>query len=243
MEQLYKLSGDPIDLEDLARLFRTGSATVRKIDEHYYSGLADWDPAQTDSDALAIAETALTRMNAIALVRQENFRPPRVEGITRRDPVTGQPVSTMVIGATGIEGRSRVGVPTLTFTGETASSDQSPAFGEAVLSIADQNDMLERALQVYGSKDQHTWRGLYLVYEAIKEGVGGKDGLIALNVAPWSSIDDFKRTANSFRAIGVQSRHISGKEGNLDAKMTLPEAQTLIRQLLDAWIKELLRSQ
>jgi hypothetical protein len=52
MEQLYKLSGDPIDLEDLAGLFRTGSATVRKIDEHYYSGLADWDPAQTDSDAL-----------------------------------------------------------------------------------------------------------------------------------------------------------------------------------------------
>jgi hypothetical protein len=240
MERLFKLKGASVDHEDLVDLFPAGSATVKKIDQEYYLQIPESDSSQDDNEALGLAETALTRMSAIAMVKQENFQPPTIEGIARRDAATGRLSRTHIIRPLGIAPTSRLGTPTLTRAAEIPSSDQSPSFGEAALSIADKNGTLERALQVYGTRDEHTWRGLYLVYEATKEGNGGKNGLIALSVAPWSKIDNFTATANSYRAIGVQARHSSKSKGNSPAKMTLDEARTLIRQLLEAWIRKLL---
>jgi hypothetical protein len=39
MEQLFQLSGENLDLEDLADLFPTGAATVKKIEDRYYMQL------------------------------------------------------------------------------------------------------------------------------------------------------------------------------------------------------------
>jgi hypothetical protein len=43
-----------------------------------------------------------------------------------------------------------------------------------------------------------------------------------------------------FRVIGVEARHASILMGTLIAKMTLDEAQALICELLESWIKNLI---
>jgi hypothetical protein len=43
MEQLFQLSGENFDLEDLADLFSTGAATVKKIEDRYYMQLPEWE--------------------------------------------------------------------------------------------------------------------------------------------------------------------------------------------------------
>jgi hypothetical protein len=67
MEQMFRLSGEAMDLDDLADLFQTGRATVKKIEEYHYLHL-EMEPVRDDKEALAAAETVLARINAIAIV-------------------------------------------------------------------------------------------------------------------------------------------------------------------------------
>jgi hypothetical protein len=52
MEQLFQLSDEHFDTEELARLFPTGSVTVKKIDEHYYLQIPGWETPLEDGEAL-----------------------------------------------------------------------------------------------------------------------------------------------------------------------------------------------
>ena len=90
MEQLFQLSDEHFDTEELARLFPTGSVTVKKIDEHYYLQIPGWETPLEDGEALEAGKVALSRLNGIALSELGNFRPPKIYGITKRDPVTGR---------------------------------------------------------------------------------------------------------------------------------------------------------
>src|ERR1700738_2177703 len=94
-EQLFRLNGEPWDLQELAYCFQEGSATVQKVEDFFYLRL-ETDSEKTDEEARAAGETALTRMNAICLVRDERFRPPRIAGVSRRDPVTGKIVTIIM---------------------------------------------------------------------------------------------------------------------------------------------------
>lgn len=108
-----------------------------------------------------------------------------------------------------------------------------------MLRLAAKKEQFETALFIYGSV-KHSWHGLYLVYDAIKLGNGGKeDDLKAKNFAPSSSIKDFTATANSYAAVGLDARHGPQSAQVQVPKMTLEEARTLIRTLLNAWAREL----
>jgi hypothetical protein len=58
-----------------------------KIHDGFYLSL-EMEAGRRDEDVIADGKAALNRMNAICLVQDERFRPPRVKGITRRDPAT-----------------------------------------------------------------------------------------------------------------------------------------------------------
>ena len=109
-EQLLRLSGENWDLDELACSFQVGPATVKKIEEAFYLPL-EMESGISDEEFRARGETALNRMNAICLVRDERFRSPRISGVTRRDPITGKILETIVY----LQGRAE-------FTGRVRAS-------------------------------------------------------------------------------------------------------------------------
>jgi hypothetical protein len=52
MEQLFQLSGEGFDIEELARLFARGSVTVKKIEDNYYLQLPGWESPLEEGEAL-----------------------------------------------------------------------------------------------------------------------------------------------------------------------------------------------
>jgi hypothetical protein len=62
---------------------------------------------------------------------------------------------------------------------------------------------------------------------------------IAKQFVPPGQIKDFKATANSFPALGLEARHGTTTIGIPEPKMTLKEAEEMFGKLFQDWIKEL----
>lgn len=230
-EQLFRLSGENWDLEDLASSFQVGPATVKKIEEVFYLCLK-MEAGKSEEEIRARGGTALNRMNAICLLRDERFRPARISGITRRDPVTGKILTTVNLqGRLELRGRARA-----TLTVGKSDHPRQPRFEERALEICSTNEALRETLRTYGTVE-HDWKGLYPVLEAIKKANNGK---IPTTWATKQEVSDFNKTANSPAALGPESRHGFGAPGIEEPAMTISQARALVQKVLYAWIEELI---
>jgi hypothetical protein len=73
----------------------------------------------------------------------------------------------------------------------------------------------------------------------MEDGNGGEAGLIAKNFVAPGEIKDFKATACSFPALGLEARHGTTTTGIPKPKMTLQKAEEMFRRLFQGSIKEL----
>ena len=200
MEQLFQLSDGHFDNEELARLFPTGSVTVKKIEEHYYLQIPGWETPLEDGEALEAGKVALSRLNASPCWNLEIFQPPKIYGITKQDPVTGNLVTKLSVPVRGVaRSKGHVNFHLLKeVDGKLEEVSKSPTFGETVLSLTDTNEFLERALFLYGTVE-HNWRGLYMVLDVVAESYNGPKELLKQDfVAKYKNdIENFKHHANN----------------------------------------------
>lgn len=73
----------------------------------------------------------------------------------------------------------------------------------------------------------------------MEDGNGGEAGLIAKHFVADGEINNFKATANSFRALGMEARHGTTASGISEPRMTLKQAQEMFRKLFQGWTQEL----
>ncbi len=230
---LFRLDGESIDLEGLRHSFPDPPVEVRKIGDQYLLALELPDEVADDESALAAAQKTLCLLNGITRCQAQNYRAPTLGGVSSIDPTTGRISTRIQSPSWSYEGRfSGSFTPEATQGGVT-----SLAYGTSLLKLGRENPHFERTLFLYGSVS-HDWRGLYLVLEAAEDAFGGEEGLLGV---PWVSpkLKLFKRTANSYRAIGVESRHGTLSSGVPTAGISLPEARQLIWEFLNAWIAKL----
>jgi hypothetical protein len=231
MSTMFEIFGEQFDMEGLARLFDKGSPSVKKISDRYCLLLEGLDSTSEEACSAA-AESALTRMNALAFVRYANHHPVRIKGPARVDPDTGQVLTKVSLGG-NIVGRSRL-YSALCVNGEIAED----CTAQTAFRLADSNEPLERALYLYGTLPHDDWRALYMIYEAFRDG----DGNTALLKAASKQIDAFTGTTQSYKALGKDARHGSPNAGGYpEPKITLVDAMELIRKLLEGWIERLSR--
>lgn len=100
--------------------------------------------------------------------------------------------------------------------------------------LATVDSAVARALTLYGSLD-HDWKNLYMVLEVIEEDLGGKSALMICYPELSQRLKVFKRTANSFEAVGREARHAKKLKPQPNP-MQIAEARSLIRQLLLYWL-------
>jgi hypothetical protein len=233
-EQLFRLSGENWDLEELVFSFQAGPATVKKIEEIFYLCL-ELESGRSEEEIRVGGETALNRMNAICLVRDERFRSPRITGITRRDPITGKIITTVNLQGR-VEARARCRATLTVGESDGTIRPRQPTFGERALEICSTNEALRETLRTYGTVE-HDWKGLYTVLEAIEKANNGK---IPTTWATKGEVTDFNKTANSPAALGPESRHGFGYPGIKEPAMTISQARALVQKVLHAWIAELI---
>lgn len=98
------------------------------------------------------------------------------------------------------------------------------------------DDLVERALALYGTLD-HNWRSLYMVLEVIEDDLGGETAVMRTKWVSSAKVKQFKRTANSFRALGQDARHATIKNQPPSSPMPLSDAQELIEDILRKWLE------
>jgi len=233
----FRLDGDEFDINGLTELFsdevriiKDGNGRTQIVMDLPFTP----NESQTARDA---AEELLAKLNAIAQIVHGNHENVRIGAVGCKDP-SGGPMQQFIHGRVSTRGRSRAGVGGIvTNSGVSSSVTVAPKrIGDQMLGSADKDEHLERALYLFGSLPLD-WRGLYMVLEAAEDAQGGEKGLIAKKWVPDGQIKAFKRTANSYKALRLESRHGSLRKGVEQAQQTLEEAREMVRTIIEKWSK------
>ena len=172
-------------------------------------------------------------LNGIAQIEIQNWENVAVAGMAREEPNAKR---TQFLFAEPMRGRSRMS-GNLTITRANGSIDKSADdFLETYADLARRHADVKRALRLFGSKP-HDWVNLYRIYEILESDFGGDSQIISMGWTSRLRISNFKHTANSVSAAGDAARH--GKEPYAPPRspMLLPEAESLIAQLLKTWLR------
>jgi len=210
----FELVGDECHVNTLIDLFDPEVIIMSKAGEPACLDLT-FETSTKLEDVMDAAMELLAKLNAIAYTIYPNHENVRLGRIRCYDDA-GRLIN-QVIQPESIPSRARV---------------SNGNVGARYLPAAETVPELDRALYIFGSLP-HEWRSLYVVLEVIRGAHKGDDFFKG-----WGErVDDFKATAGSYRAIGIHARH-GDLGGASHPRMTLREANDLIRALLEKWMRE-----
>lgn len=84
-----------------------------------------------------------------------------------------------------------------------------------------------------------SWVSLYLIYETIKDNVGGQSALEKLGWVSSQELSDFRYAANHSRSLSEGMRHASSISSLPKAPIALHQAHAIIDKLSKAWLRSL----
>lgn len=231
---VVKLQGSISDLEDLAYWTTGNPVHVRKEVGGQYELLIPMSESDSDvQGALRHIGKQVVGLNAIGFLFGDGFQGVADVGIAKID-ITGKKRHFFVF-AQGIDSTLRIGRPTISFDGQLAV-DPLKGMAKAFMEISASSNAIMDALQLVG-RQSPTWSELYVAYELVEA-----NGGINLADAGWingKTLTLFKRTANSYAALGPCARHANSSHEPPSLPMTLGDATVHIRRLVRAWIEEL----
>jgi len=246
LEELIDVEGDEMDLRLLSQSFpsKTPRLEKRKVkvdDEERYFLILESETVRQDEDVLADGKRVLAEMTAIMLGDGPGFKAPRIKGIAKK--AADGSLVTYVNVSMHAKARTAVFVtPRLIGPDGEIVENKGPTDKQVIYELGRNNEPLRRAWLIYGSLE-HTWINLYKVLDVMREAHGDLAGLKAKNYVRAKDIDNFKATADSHRAIGLDARHAKVKSGIPAPTISLAEAQEMFRKLFEGWIAELKRNQ
>jgi hypothetical protein len=179
--------------------------------------------------AWAIAQDILTQLTDVAAaVANDRVRlSPGALGRTKPDGT-----SDIWVHPEPIMLRLRTFPPTILISGQVVG--EAPA--SKMLRLQEEKPHLRLALHFLNGEE--SWFDLYKAYEAIRDGSGGKDRLIAHGADP-EEIDRFTETANNYAAVGDAARHARLGVQPPENPMTIGRAEDFVRSLLSQWLASL----
>lgn len=130
--------------------------------------------------------------------------------------------------------RARVFPPTISVEGEVPEP-----FEARLMRLESSNEHLRLALHSLNA--DLSWFNLWKSYEAIRDGNGGKASLVAEGWTTADEVDRFRKTANSYAAVGDAARHARLGEPPPPNPMTLDDAEDYVRAMLHRWVTTLTR--
>ena len=230
-EWLVILKGEKTDLEYLCTL-HSSEWSVKEENGNCYLKCTGFDQKIDARSVLEYATQILDVTNGIMKLAYPNMKPIRAEQVIQ---IKENGKHTQFILPPSIPSEERVFIPRV-FSSDDSKCLQGRNVMESWIDVAERDELVNRALTLYGALE-HNWKNLYMVLEVIEQDVGGKRALLQTLWAKGYETKLFKQTANNFTIIGREARHGHDKCKPPKNPMTLPEAQTLVRNILLKWIR------
>ncbi len=226
-EWRVRLEGHKFDLQALAAAFTSDDLNVTEQDGGYVLRAREFEALTDAGEVREKAEAIVQSLNGLGKTLLNGFERVAVGGVTLIESETVRHNYVTFSGNARI--RSNM-------TAELYGGTDAPAAKPDLQMLfgLTHDPEVAKALRIFGSGDLD-WRDLYVVFEVI-EGDAGK----AIREGDWASaavIKNFKHTSNSVGALGDVARH--GKESTQPPKnpMSLDDARSLVRNLLDRWLQ------
>jgi hypothetical protein len=232
-EWLVGLTGDRFDLEELATYLRSPDYTVVELEGRYYLKSPSFGPLAGAEEIRQAAIEVLQVVNGFGkLLLTGHFQPVGIADLNRVSEDGRRDVWVL---PSALDLRLRL-MPVNATTGDSTPDVRLPTLLESWLTTALGHRRVADAVRYFGSTGPR-WVNLSKVYDVIEEDVGGEPDIIARGWATGRKLRLFRSTANNKRSIGDDARHGHEKWSAPERPMALPEAETLIRSILEHWIR------
>lgn len=237
-EWLVRLKGHQFDLEELADHFISADRNVKKDQDGYHYLRSSEFKNLTDSEAVRERGSELLRyMNgAMKLLFGPSYQAVEFDTVTRIEE-DGQRYHT-VGSSIWIGGRSRATIkPTLIRADGTVEDvPQATTKLNTLVALANRSEKVADALRFYERGD---WVNLYKAWEVVCDAAGGSHAVVNNGWAGELVRNRFTGTAQSRAELGDEARHASEKYKAPENPMTLDEAQSFMRSVIQAWVATL----
>jgi hypothetical protein len=223
-----RLMGNPGELEDAARVLTFSDAHVIEEDGDYFLTSPKFVSLANHSDVLIHAKELLRIINGAT--RVETGAPLRIE-------VTDQ---TVYIGDDGSRQNSASATAGILIV-RSWEFDEAKAVEVSkrirhMLELSAKDTAVADALRFFNAGEPR-WDGLYKVFEVIRADVGGMEDLKNTNWVEDRELRNFTHTAQHPAVLGDTARHVRSRAKPPPNPMGLPEAEALIRRLLERWME------
>jgi len=217
-----RLKGETLDLQLLQQMLIAAELNIRQNDGNYYLTGTLFDQLADAEEIQAFARDLIQKINGAGKVVIDGYISVDFDHIVRQS--SSGPV-TSAFRDTAARFKLRK-APT--------AYAQSPSMRSIVmLSLTD--DAVEKVLRIQESRPLN-FVELYKVVDVISNDLGGIHQLRQRNWVPKTEISRFTQTANHPGAAGDEARHGFSNAAQPKRRMSLPEAQALVRQIIHRWV-------
>lgn len=232
-EWIVRLRGLPTQLQDLAKVFKSGNILIYENKENFYLKSPVLNGFLSVHDVLPIAYNLVELLNNALFLYFENFDTIEFASLVRmNDDGSHQNHIFLSSKATA---KSRTGLAILTLIDENGNTipDTTPHEITTILDILTQYPNVADALHFFRECD---WVNLYKVYEVVRDDLT-EAVIIQQGWATKKQLGRFTQTAQSRDTLGDKARHASRKYKPHLEPMSLSEAKGLIKHLLIHWVQ------
>jgi len=226
------LAGQLPDLEDLIRWTSGNQLRVEKRAERYLLVMPTEIVGDAPEGVHARAAEYLDLLNGFGSIHEATFEPVALGTSPLELADRDGKVLNTVVGISGVRARVRGGRPTVEING-VPLPDRTKGIAECLLSATQNSNAAKDAILILGRR-KPTWSELYVGYELVKANTKGS--VAALGWIGDGDLKLFKRTVNSYSALGAEARHGLDNNPPPRSPMTYDRALELIRALVRQWL-------
>jgi len=230
MDWIFGLEGDDFDLDELSKVFTNPDLCIEKVDNNGYELKSSHFHLLTSMDmAQKRAEELLISINAGIKLELGAHNPIKIKTGVQIDE-KGEERKFIFLNCP-FHVRDTLTIHTITCDGKKSVSN--PA--EPIISINTiaQLDAQVKMVCQYIGQDFDSWGNLYKIFEVIES-----DGFppIQRDGQYKKMSDRFRRTANSFSASGLDSRHSKDTIPPPKNPMSITDAKIFIKTIFHEWL-------
>ena len=228
------LTGDAADLGMLAGSFTRPDFAISKSGEEFLLTSPEFEALNAADKIRDRAVVFIELLNGAARLALESRTPVGIGGVNRRHPDGCRDV--VVFPEPGVF-HCRLLAPSLTVThldGSTETYHPADPIRDWI-KLASTDNAVEKALKLLSS-GVWDWVNLYRVLEVVKVDCKGFKNIEGNGWATIKAMERFKRTANSWGAVGKEARHAAESTMPPSKPMSLPEAKSLVLGIVQSWL-------
>jgi hypothetical protein len=235
MDWKVEMVGDMADLSALAQTLTGVDVNIARNGQGYVLTSSAFDPSMNAKAVRQRAQDIADRLTGAARLALGATSPIRVGSVHRvRDNGTGDLYIFPAPAVLSIRGFA----PTLVLTNADGTvEERHPADPvRRWLLLAQDDEQVDRVFKIFANGDL-SWSNLFKVFEIVRRDCGGEGAAQSAGWATKKSMELFRRTANSFEAVGLDARHGVEQNQPPSTPMDISEARSLITTLVRAWLR------